>query len=70
MVYKFNEAISKDAPDPDMLQNKAEVVDESDDAHKKKIMAKKHNMVAMVNLLMAFTSEGTMGLVYKVMNTD
>ena len=70
MVYKFNEVISKDAPDQDMPLNEAEVSDESNDAHKKKIAAKKHNAVAMVNLSMAFTSEGTMGLVYKAMNAD
>ena len=70
MVYKFNEAISKDAPDLDLPLNEAEMLDESNDAHKKKIMAKKHNAVAMASLSMAFTSEGTMFLVYKAMNAD
>jgi hypothetical protein len=41
---------------------------ESIDADKKKIVAKRRNAVAMANLSMAFTSEGTKGLVYKAIN--
>jgi hypothetical protein len=68
-VYKFVEAINKDAPDPSMPASDAEILDENDDADKIKIAAKKRNSVAMANLSMAFTSEGTMGLVYKAMTT-
>jgi hypothetical protein len=60
-VYKFFQAISKDAPEVDMPTNEAEALDESDDTHKDKIAAKKRNAVAMANLSMAFTSEATMG---------
>ena len=70
IIFKFNKVISKDVPDPDMPQSEVEVLDESNDAHKKKIVVKNHNAVAMANLLMPFTSEGTMGLVYKAMSTD
>ena len=70
MVYKFHKVINKDAPDLDMPLNEAEVLDESNDAHKKKIAVKKRNAVAMANLLMPFTSEGTMGLVYKAMSAN
>ena len=70
MVYKFNKAIRKDVPNQDLPLNKAEALDESDNAHKKEIAVKKRNAVAMANFLMVFTSEGTMGLVYKVMNAD
>ena len=45
MVYKFNKAISKDALDPDMLQSEVEVLDESKNEDKKKIMVKNHNSV-------------------------
>ena len=69
-VYKFNKAISKDALDPDMPQSEAEVLDESKDEDKKKIAVKNHNSVAMANLVMAFTSETTMGLVYKAMTPE
>jgi hypothetical protein len=69
-VHKFSEAVSKDAPDADMPLSEAELLDESIDADKKKIAAKKRNAVAMANLSMAFTSEGTMGLVYKAMTAE
>ena len=45
------------------------MLDESKDEDKKKIVVKKCNSVAMVNLVMAFTSETMMGLVYKAMTT-
>ena len=64
-VYKFNKAISKDALDPDMPVSEAEVLDETKDEDKKKIVVKNRNSVAMANLTMAFTNETTMGLVYK-----
>ena len=54
-VYKFNKAISKDALDPDMPGSEAEVLDESKDEDKKKIVAKNHNSVVMASLVMVFT---------------
>jgi hypothetical protein len=56
-------SLSKDALDADMPGSEAE--DATDDAGRKKIAAKNRNAVAMANLSMAFTSEATMGLIYK-----
>ena len=70
MVYKFNKVINKDAPEMDMPLTEAEVLDEMKDENKKKIAAKNCNSVAMANLTMAFTSETTMGLVYKARTKD
>ena len=70
MVYKFNKVINKDTLDPDLLQTEADVLDESKEEDKKKIVVKNHNSVAMANLAMAFTSESTMGLVYKAMTKE
>ena len=58
-VHRFAKAVSKDAPDADMPLSEAEVLDESTDAGKKRIAAKRRNAVAMASLSMAFTSEGT-----------
>jgi hypothetical protein len=69
-VYKFNEAVRKDGPDPDLPSSESEVLDEDDEDDKKKIAMRKRNAVAMVNLSMAFTSEGSMGLVYKAMTLE
>ena len=46
------------------------MLDESKDEHKKKIAVRNRNSVAMANLAMAFTSESTMGLVYKAMTKE
>jgi len=70
MVYKFVEVISKDAPEADMPLSEMEALDETENDDKKKIAVEKRNAVAMANLSMAFTSEGTMGLVYKAMTTE
>ena len=59
-VYQFVKAINKDAPDPSMPASDAVILDETVDADKIKIAAKEKNAVAMANLSMAFTSEGTM----------
>ena len=68
-VYQFVKAINKDAPDPDMPASDAVLLDETVAADKIMIEAKKKNAVAMANLSMAFTSEGSMGLVYKAMTS-
>ena len=70
VVYKFNKVISKDVLDLDMPQSQAEVLDETSKAGKKKVAAKNHNEVAMVNLVMVFMSETMMGLVYKATTTE
>jgi hypothetical protein len=73
-VYKFVEAVRKDAPEADLSLSEMEVLDETNNDDKKKMLqqiaAKKQNAVAMANLLMAFTSAGTMGMVYKAMTTE
>ena len=46
------------------------MLDETSKVGKKKIAAKNHNKVSMMNLAMAFASETTMGLVYKAMTTE
>jgi hypothetical protein len=66
----FVKAINRDAPDVEMPLNEAEVLDESDITHKKEIAAKRRNAVAMANFSMAFTSEGTMGLILKAMTAE
>ena len=58
MIFKFIEAVKKGATDVDMLQDEAEVLDESNSADKKKIVAKNRNAVAMANFSMALTSKG------------
>jgi hypothetical protein len=55
-VYKFVEAVNKDAPeDNDLPTSEAEVLDASSTGDKKKIAAKNRNAVAMANLSMAFS---------------
>jgi hypothetical protein len=70
IVYKFIEVIRKDVPEVDMPSNEMEALDEKDDDDKKKIATKRCNAVAIANLSMVFTSEGSMGLVYKSMTPE
>jgi hypothetical protein len=67
IVYKFGEAVNKEAPDANLPSSEDDVLDEDD---KKKIAAKRRNSVAMANLSMAFTSEASMGLIYKSMSKE
>jgi hypothetical protein len=52
-------------PDSDLPASDSEAIDESTDDGKKKSAAKKRNAIAMVHLLMAFTKESMMQLIYK-----
>jgi hypothetical protein len=58
-VFKFVEAVNKDAPDSDLPTSEAQVLDASNAGDKQKIAAKNRNAVAMANLSMAFTSDGS-----------
>ena len=48
----------------------ADAIDETTNDGKEQADAKKKNAVAMANLMMAFTSETTMGLVWKAKTSD
>jgi hypothetical protein len=69
-VYKFVEAVNKDAPDNDMPTSEVEVLDASNAGDKKKIAVKNRNAVAMANLSMAFTSDGLLGLIFKAATVE
>jgi len=66
-VSRFAEAL---APQAMMPAREDELIDETTDDGRLKALAIRRNGVAMANLSMAFTSEGTMGLVYKAMNPE
>jgi len=59
-VSRFAEAL---APQAMMPAREDELIDETTDDGRLKALAIRRNGVAMANLSMAFTSEGTMGLV-------
>jgi hypothetical protein len=65
VVHKFEKAIRVNGPDSDLPASASEAIDESTDDGKKKSAAKKRNAIAMVHLLMAFTKEAMMQLIYK-----
>ena len=54
----------------DMPARENDPIDDTTDEGKKEAAAKKRNAVAVANFTMAFTSEGTMGLIYKATTTD
>ena len=67
-VSRFAEAL---APQTMMPAREDELIDETTDDGRLKALAIRRNGVAMANLSMAFTSEGTMGLVqYKAMTPE
>jgi hypothetical protein len=65
VVHKFEKAIKVNGPDSDLPASDSEAIDESTDDGKMKSAAKKRNAIAMAHLLMAFTKEATMRLIYK-----
>jgi hypothetical protein len=65
VVHKFEKAIRVDGPDSDLPASDSEAIDESTNDGKKKSATKKRNAIAMAHLLMAFTKEATMQLIYK-----
>ena len=66
-VSRFAEAL---APHAMMPAREDELFDETTEDGRLKALAIRRNGVAMANLSMAFTSEGTMGLVYKAMTPE
>ena len=68
MVYKFGEALVVGG-EADMPASESMVIDETTPAGKLEAAAKKRNAIAMASFTMSFTSEGTMGLVYKAKTT-
>ena len=66
-VSRFAEAL---APQAMMPAREDELIDETTDDGRLKALAIRRNGVAMANLSMAFTSEGTIGLVYKAMTPE
>ena len=67
-VYKFGEALVVGG-EADMPASESTVIDETTPAGKLEAAAKKRNAIAMASFTMSFTSEGTMGLVYKAKTT-
>jgi hypothetical protein len=63
-VFGFLAAL-KIGGEAELPSTKATVIDEMTDPGKLQAAAKKHNGIAMANLTMAFTTDGTMALVYK-----
>ena len=56
--------------DPDMPADENTAIDVSTDLGKKQQAAVRRNALAMASLMMAFSNEGTMGLVYKAMSVQ
>ena len=67
VVFGYAGAV-KIGGEADMPPTEATFLDLSSDDGKKMASALKRNAVAVVNLTMAFTSEGTIALVYEAMN--
>jgi hypothetical protein len=68
-VYKFGEALAVEG-DVDLPSNEAAEIDETTDEGKKQEAAIKRNSLAMANLSMAFTTDGTMQLIFKAMSNE
>jgi hypothetical protein len=68
-VYKFSEALVIGG-EKDLPTSASEAIDETTAEGKLKAAAKKRNTIAMANLTMAFTSESTIGLIYKAETAD
>jgi hypothetical protein len=68
-VYKFAQTL-KIGGESDLPSTDAAAIDQTSDAGKKQAAAKKRNEIALANFTMAFTSEGTISLVYKTSTAD
>ena len=68
-VYKFAQAL-RIGGESDLPTTDASIIDETTDPGKKQAAAKKRNEIAMANFTMAFTTEGTISLVYKAETAD
>jgi hypothetical protein len=69
-VFKFAEALKSGGESALIGLRDADMIDETTNDGKEQAAAKKRNAIAMANLTMAFTSETTMGLVWKAMSSD
>lgn len=69
MMYKFVEAL-KSTTEADLPVLKSNILDESTDVGKRQASVKKCNHVPVANFTMAFTSKGTMLLVYKAITVN
>jgi hypothetical protein len=68
-VYRFAAAL-KIGGEMDLALMDADSIDTMTNLGKKQAAAKKRNEIAIANVTMAFTSEGTISLVYKAANVD
>jgi hypothetical protein len=68
-VYKFSQAL-KTGGETDLPRTNSTSIDLGTDAGKLQAEAKKRNEIAIANFTMAFTSEGTISLVYKSSTAD
>jgi hypothetical protein len=66
-VHDFAQAL---VTDQDMPSNSLVIVDETQASGKLQKAAVKRNKITMANFTMAFTTEGTISLVYKAWSTD
>jgi len=69
MVYKFSEALIVGG-EAYLPGGEGTTIDETTEDGKKQALAKKRNAIAVANLSMAFTTEGTMGIIYKSMTSE
>jgi hypothetical protein len=68
-AFGFTESI-EETPDVHLPKSENAVIDETTDAGKKQLKAKRSNRIALANLTMAFTTEALMGMIYKARTTD
>jgi hypothetical protein len=68
-VYKFAQAL-KIGGETDLPASDGTTIDQTTEPGKKQAAAKKRNEIALANFTMAFTSEGTISLVYKASTAD
>jgi vacuolar-type H+-ATPase subunit B/Vma2 len=68
-VYKFAEAL-KIGGESNLPATDDEVIDITSELGKKQAAAKKRNEITIANFTMAFSSEGTISLVYKASTAE
>lgn len=68
-VFGFVTALTNGG-DPRMPATENSIIDENTDTGKGQADAKQKNAVAMANLTMALTGEGSMSIIYEAMNSD
>jgi gag-polypeptide of LTR copia-type/Zinc knuckle len=65
----FGEAV-QEVPDPDLPSSYFESIDTNTEEGKKKLLAKKKNDLAISSLSIAFSKEGTMGIITRTISED